>query len=625
MPISIVVLALAHFMYGMPAPDRPLSLFSLVSLGVLAFRALGLILASVVNSTQESQLLIQLLYMPMLFLSGATFPVSILPPWAQIVSQYLPASYLVTGLQGIFLRHQSLVENWPSGVAMLVTVALATFISSQIFRWEKEEKIRTRAKLWVLAALCPFIFLGTYQIYSQDHLRKTQILFRDLERSHTLLIRGGRLFVGDGRIIDPGAVLVKSGKVEEVYEKSVPDAGSLNAEVIEAAGQTVLPGFIDVHVHLGAPGGFYESAEDYKPEKVMTRALAAYLYSGVTTVKSAGDALDETLKLRSRIASGEHLGATLFACGPVFTTEGGHGTEYFEELPGVIRDMARQQWVRLPRTAEEARRQVRDLKAAGVDGIKGILDSGSPGMPFERMDESLLRAVTEEARAQNLPTVIHTGDSRDITDALQMGVDGIEHGSFRDKIPDEPLLRMARDGVTYDPTLSVIEAYAQLLSGKDDLLDRSLVQQVGPPRLLQGTRKVFHSKKFAELSQGLKDFRPDLAQGKENLLRAYRDGVILVTGSDAGNPLVFHGPTVHRELQLWVEAGIPPGVALQAATYNAARLLRAEDHIGLIKKGHDADLLLVDGDPLKDISATERVSMVIYKGERLNRPRLLEP
>jgi enamidase len=433
------------------------------------------------------------------------------------------------------------------------------------------------------------------------------------------------LFVGDGRILDSGAVLVKNGKVEEVFEKTVPDVRSLNAEVIEAAGQTLLPGFIDVHVHLGAPGGVYESPEDYNPEKVMSRALAAYLYSGITAVKSAGDALDITLKLRSRIASGERLGATLFACGPMFTTEGGHGTEYFEELPGIIRDMARQQWVRLPRTAEEARRQVDDLKAAGVDGIKGILDSGSPGMRFKRMDESLLRAVVEEAHAQNLPTVIHTGDSHDITVALQLGVNGIEHGSFRDRIPDELLSRMARDGVAYDPTLSVIEAYAQLLSGKDDLLGRSLVQQVGPARLLQGTRKMLHSKKITELPQGFKNFRPDLAQGMENLLRAYRDGAILVTGSDAGNLLVFHGPTIHRELQLWVEAGIPPRVALQAATYNAARLLRVEDHIGLIKKGHDADLLLVDGDPLKDITATERISLVIYKGERLNRSKLLEP
>jgi imidazolonepropionase-like amidohydrolase len=101
--------------------------------------------------------------------------------------------------------------------------------------------------------------------------------------------------------------------------------------------------------------------------------------------------------------------------------------------------------------------------------------------------------------------------------------------------------------------------------------------------------------------------------------------VPLVTGSDAGNMLVFHGPTVHRELQLWVEAGIPPAAALQAATWNAAKLLRAEHRIGLVSAGRDANLLVVDGDPTRDISATERISLVIFKGERIRRPELFDP
>ena len=95
-----------------------------------------------------------------------------------------------------------------------------------------------------------------------------------------------------------------------------------------------------------------------------------------------------------------------------------------------------------------------------------------------------------------------------------------------------------------------------------------------------------------------------------------------MTGSDAGNPLVFHGPTIQRELQLWVDAGIPAAAALQAATWNAARLLRAESRIGLVAKGHDADLLIVDGNPLTDIAATERISIVVFKGERVRRAAL---
>lgn len=99
---------------------------------------------------------------------------------------------------------------------------------------------------------------------------------------------------------------------------------------------------------------------------------------------------------------------------------------------------------------------------------------------------------------------------------------------------------------------------------------------------------------------------------------------MLVTGSDAGNPLTLHGPTIQREVELWVEAGIPPQVALQAATYNAARLLGAEGRIGLVKEGYDANVILVDGNPLKEIKQIESVQSVILKGERIVRSELFE-
>jgi imidazolonepropionase-like amidohydrolase len=114
----------------------------------------------------------------------------------------------------------------------------------------------------------------------------------------------------------------------------------------------------------------------------------------------------------------------------------------------------------------------------------------------------------------------------------------------------------------------------------------------------------------------------DMPIAIDNLKRARERHVLLVTGSDAGNFLVIHGPTVQHELQLWVRAGIPPAVALQAATWNAARLLRIDNHTGSIHPGNDADLLVVDGNPLDDITATERISMVVFKGERIDRTEL---
>jgi imidazolonepropionase-like amidohydrolase len=110
----------------------------------------------------------------------------------------------------------------------------------------------------------------------------------------------------------------------------------------------------------------------------------------------------------------------------------------------------------------------------------------------------------------------------------------------------------------------------------------------------------------------------------ENLRRAHAAGVTLVAGTDAGNPLTFHGPAIHRELQLWVEAGVPVSVALRGATSNAAKILGLEGRIGLIKAGYDASLLIVDGNPLTDIAATERISSVLFKGERIDRQDLFD-
>jgi len=122
----------------------------------------------------------------------------------------------------------------------------------------------------------------------------------------------------------------------------------------------------------------------------------------------------------------------------------------------------------------------------------------------------------------------------------------------------------------------------------------------------------------------LENYKPMLDRENQNLLNAYKTGVMLIIGSDAGNLLVIHGPTVQHELELWVKAGIPPAQALQAATYNAAKVLRADDRIGSIQKGRDATLVLLDGDPLQDISNTERIAVVMFRGERVDRSDLFD-
>ncbi|HXE64264.1 MAG TPA: ABC transporter permease, partial [Bryobacteraceae bacterium] len=243
-PSIILILVLAHYMYGMPAPAQPISLIVFLSLGILAFRSLGLIIASVVNSMQESQILVQILYLPMLFLSGATIPITVLPYWVQVIAQFLPATYLVNGLQAILSGKQGLAENWQGLVSFTITLGLATFLGVKLFRWDKDDKISGRAKLWVLAVLAPFVVLGAWQSHSRQSLSEEKILARQVSQSRTRLFRNARIFIGDGQVIETGSVLVKDGKIAEVYAGQAPDAKTLKAEVVEAAGKTLLPGLI---------------------------------------------------------------------------------------------------------------------------------------------------------------------------------------------------------------------------------------------------------------------------------------------------------------------------------------------------------------------------------------------
>ena len=499
LPNMVFMVALAHGFMGAPWPTQPVSLAVFVSLGLLAFASLGGIIAALVNSMQEGMLLTQLFYFPLLFLGGITFPITAFPVWLQTVAQFIPSTYFSSGLQPILRGRETILDNLPAAGALALTALLGTLLAAKLFRWEKEEKLRPTAKFWLLAVLGPFFILGAWQMHAKTNIAKAKVLGRDVQRSRTFLIHDARLFLGDGTVIDQGSVLTKDGKIVEIYTGSAPDAKSLRADSIEAAGKTLMPGLIDVNVRLSLPGIPISDPEYFQNlDQNVDRELAAYLFSGVTAVKSVGDPQEMVLKHRATIASGERLGAELFA------------------------------------------------------------------------DESLSTKVVD----------------------------------------------------SNPPMLASVEAMQAYVDGKTDLLDRSLVQQVVPRKWFAQVKDSLTSAQSQREALRARSVRSDVV--RQNLAAAYRAGVMLVAGSGGGNPMMVHGPGIHRELQLWVQAGIPPAAALQGATYNAARLLRADQRIGLIRKGYEASLLLVDGNPLQDISATERISTVFFKGERVNRADIFE-
>jgi ABC-2 type transport system permease protein len=162
-PTVVIELVLARLVYHVASFGNLLSVFALVTLGIASFGALGLIIASVTNTAQETQIINQFLWFALIFLSGATLPLAILPKIVQRVGLFLPATYLVSGFQRAMIYGQSLANLTVELSSLACWGALAFFISSQLFRWEPEAKLPRNAKLWAIATIFPFIVLGIWE------------------------------------------------------------------------------------------------------------------------------------------------------------------------------------------------------------------------------------------------------------------------------------------------------------------------------------------------------------------------------------------------------------------------------------------------------------------------------
>lgn len=163
LPTIALEFLIARWVFGMSAWGNLWGVLVLVLLGTATFSALGLIVASVSNTMQETQILNNILWTAFLILSGATIPLPAMPDWLQRAALFLPATYLVTGLQQVLLRGAALAEVAADVIALLLTLVVAFLVSRQLFRWEPEEKVPARAKLWAVAAVIPFLLLGVWE------------------------------------------------------------------------------------------------------------------------------------------------------------------------------------------------------------------------------------------------------------------------------------------------------------------------------------------------------------------------------------------------------------------------------------------------------------------------------
>ncbi|HKN26023.1 MAG TPA: ABC transporter permease [Candidatus Acidoferrum sp.] len=178
-PTVIFELLLARLLYHVTTFGNLTSVFILVILGITSFGAMGLVVASVTNTMQETQIINQLLWFALIFLSGATVPLAVLPRMVQRVGLFLPATYFIYGLQRAMLDQAQL---WTLGtvlVSLIVWAALAIFMSSQLFRWEPEVKLARNAKLWAAATILPFILLGIWENHNGKLLATAAAMMSD--------------------------------------------------------------------------------------------------------------------------------------------------------------------------------------------------------------------------------------------------------------------------------------------------------------------------------------------------------------------------------------------------------------------------------------------------------------
>ncbi|MBV8741353.1 MAG: amidohydrolase family protein, partial [Sinobacteraceae bacterium] len=374
-----------------------------------------------------------------------------------------------------------------------------------------------------------------------------------------------------------------AGKVQQVQSGIQSPAG---AKPIDLGSQTCLPGLIDTHTHLTE-----EISKDYYSQvfrwNIADYAVHSTLYArrtllaGFTTVRNLGDVANESVALRDAINAGVVVGPRIYTAGRAIGSTGGHA----DATNGYRADLAGDPGPRVGiiNSAEDAVKAVRQHYKDRVDVIKimpsgGVLDVGSNGENPQLTIEEI-RAVVNTSHDYGFIVAAHAHGAEAIKRAVLAGVDSIEHGTF---LNAEDMKLMVEHGTWYVPTI---------IAG-DFVARQAKVPGYYPPQV---------AAKALAIGPQILD-----TAGK-----AYKAHVRIAFGTDAG--VYPHGENAH-ELELMVQAGMPALFVLQAATINAARLLRHDKELGSIAAGKLADVVAVEGNPLDDISVMKHVSFVMKEG-----------
>ena len=403
-------------------------------------------------------------------------------------------------------------------------------------------------------------------------------------QAETVFVTAGRMVdVLAGRVVDKPVVTVTDGRIV-----SVATAGALEipsgAKVIDLGDKTLLPGLIDMHVHLDSPAdiGGYRGLEFTDSFFGMTAVgnARAMLDAGFTTVRNVGSGDRNDIGLKQAIDRGYAIGPRIVPAGYALGATGGHCDSTF--LPPSLEKPDKEEGI--GDSVDELRYQVRRQRKYGAEVIKVCATGGvfsrntEPGQ--QQLSEEELRAIADEAHQWGVRVASHAHGADGIRAAIRAGIDTIEHVSLVD---DEGIrLALARERPVWFSMDIYNTEFTQAEGRKNGVLEDNL-------------------RKDRELAQIQRD----------NFRKAHHAGVKMVFGTDAG---VMPHAQAARQFAVMVEYGMTPMEAIRAATRNAAEALGRDKDVGAIAVGRYGDMIAVDGDPLADISALESVDAVIKGG-----------
>jgi len=442
-----------------------------------------------------------------------------------------------------------------------------------------------------------------------------------------LVIRGVRLL--DGTSAPPRErvdLLIRDGRIAAIREADESAIGSADARIVDGTGLSALPGLIDSHVHfVAAAGTAYRQDSDDTIRELNRQHLRGLLACGTTTVLDAGAYPEVARDIQSWLAAG-HPGPRYLTVGPYVRPVGGYGHPRFGEEA----------------TPADVAAKLDLIVSLGGAGVKIALEDGFGPLGGPRpFPPEILDALREGARARGLPLYVHARTESTQSRALDLGAHAIMHAALDIVAPEELsdvfVARLAASGTFQLTTLSVVDTVPGLYDVRR--LDDPIVRLVVPKLELDTARAADAPERFAI---GVIGFaapwtfewtRPWLASvflsrdrllaalrsGQRNLVRESRAGVPIVAATDVPSPWPdaiyhFHGPQLARELELLVEGGFTPREAIAAATATPAKMLGLDAEIGTIAIGKRADLVLVEGDPHRDIGALRRVRWTVRDG-----------